>query len=87
MSLENKIIIGGAGVASQIAAAFTNARFEAQARRLEAADQSGEEAVAILTAGLRREHARRVKAERALDEANEELLLLRAMLRDLGVPA
>ncbi|MCK5931003.1 MAG: hypothetical protein KAG89_02440 [Fulvimarina manganoxydans] len=87
MSLENKLLVGGFGVATQIAAACQSARFDAQVRRLEAIDHSGEEAVEMLTAALYREHDRRVTAEAALDTAYEELEVLRAMLRARGVPA
>ncbi|SMC58308.1 hypothetical protein SAMN06297251_10466 [Fulvimarina manganoxydans] len=87
MSLENKLIAGGFGVATQIAAACENARFEAAVRRLEAVDQSGEQAVEMLTAAFHAERRRRKEAEAALDEAYGELLMLRQMLRDLGVPA
>ncbi|SMC32628.1 hypothetical protein SAMN06297251_10158 [Fulvimarina manganoxydans] len=87
MSMETKMIAGGIGLASALHSAMVTGQANAAARRLAEIDQSGEEAVAILTAGLRREHARRLRTEAALAEAHEEIVMLRQMLRSRGVPA
>ncbi len=73
MSLENRMVFGGMAAASALVSAF-------QASMQSAHDTTGPEAVRILTDALYAERDRRLEAEAALVEAQEELIMLRTAL-------
>lgn len=74
MSLENRMIGSAASLSMSMAAAFQSGI------RARPVDDSGEEAFAILSRALVDERLRRHAAETELDEAREEIAMLRLAL-------
>lgn len=74
MSIENRMIGSAAGLSMSLAAAFQSGI------RARPVDGTGEEAYAILANALVDERLRRHAVEIALDDAREEIAMLRLAL-------